>query len=186
MVLSAARYLDCQLSFKGRVAMSLLYRSVLDYMLTVKDFIEKLLYWWERRHDQDVLFLFFDDLKEDHIGCVRRIAKFIGVDCSEEVIGRVVHTTTHAEMARHHSKFDVSQIAKKFASLIGDDPPSEFVGRVRRKGGRSGDGEKVLPAEVKEEIERDWEQLVTTKLGFKDLREMRLAWQKECMNNSVI
>ena len=65
-----------------------------------------LLVWWEHRHDDDVLFLFFDDLKEDHAGCVRRIAKFTGIDCDEALLARVVHTTTHAEMVQHHSKFD--------------------------------------------------------------------------------
>ena len=54
-----------------------------------------LLVWWEHRNDDDVLFLFFDDLKEDHGGCVNCIAQFIGVDCDEALLTRVVHTTTH-------------------------------------------------------------------------------------------
>ena len=68
-----------------------------------------------------MLLLFYDDLKEDHIECVRRIAKFMGVDCDEETIARVVHTTTHAEMVKHHSKFDnqgqILMIAKMHMSL---------------------------------------------------------------------
>ena len=54
-----------------------------------------LLVWWEHRNDDDVLFLFFDDLKEDHDGCVNCIAQFIGVDCDEALLTHVVHTTTH-------------------------------------------------------------------------------------------
>ena len=30
---------------------------------------------------------------------------FIGVECTEEEMARVVHTTTHSEMFRHHDKF---------------------------------------------------------------------------------
>ena len=56
--------------------------------------LRDILVWWEHRHDKDVLLLFYDDLKEDHTGCVRRIAKFMGVDCDDETIARVVHTTT--------------------------------------------------------------------------------------------
>lgn len=36
---------------------------------------------------------------------VHQIAKFMRVDCSEEVLARVVHTTTHGEMAKQSSKF---------------------------------------------------------------------------------
>ena len=96
MVLSAYRFFKSMIVLKGRVAPNLIYTYLLEDMGLVKNrYAEKLLYCWEHRHDPDMLLLFFDDLKEDHIGCVRRIAKFIGIDCSEEVISRVVHTTTH-------------------------------------------------------------------------------------------
>ena len=54
---------------------------------------------------------------------MRRIAKFMGVDCSEEVIARVVHTTSHSEMSRHASKFELDdETNKKIYDKIGDDP----------------------------------------------------------------
>eukprot|EP00731_Ephydatia_muelleri_P016454 Em0009g878a len=87
---------------------------------------------------KDVLLLFYDDLKEAHTECVRRIAKFIGVYCDEETIARVVHTTTHAEMVKHESKFDFHNIIVALAKQLGDDPPFEVVGRVRKDGGQSG------------------------------------------------
>ncbi len=88
--------------------------------------------------------MFFDDLKEDHTGCVRHIAKFMGVDCDEEAIARVVHTTSHAEMARHSSKFDVSRETVKIAKMLGEDPPTEYYSKVCRDGGRSGDDKLFL------------------------------------------
>ena len=39
--------------------------------------LETLLVWWEHRHDDNVLFLFFDDLKEDQIA---------SIECSEEIL----------------------------------------------------------------------------------------------------
>ena len=145
----------------------------------VKDVLESIVYWWERRHDKDVLLLFFDDLKEDHIGCVRRIASFMAVDCSEEVIAKVVHTTTHTEMARHHSIFVSKVIPSQIATALGDIAPPKQSGRVRKDGGNSGEGERSLPGELKQQIEKEWKELVWAKLGFKDLNEMRLAWRKE-------
>ena len=138
-----------------------------------------MLVWWEHHHDKDVLLLFYDDLKDDHTGCVRRIAKFMGVDCDEETIARVVHTTTHAEMVKHHSKFDNHNFIGLHAMTYGDDLPSELTGRVRKDGGKSGDGQKLLPLEVQQSIDQEWHDIISTKLGFSDLKEMRAAWKKE-------
>ena len=143
--------------------------------------LKDLLVWWEHRHDSDSLLLFFDNLKEDHEGCVRRIAKFMGVKCDEDVIARVVHTTTHTEMARHHSKFGVHRFATAVAEKLGESPPpeGESVSRVCRDGGKSGEGKQKLPVEAQQQIDQMWQEIVTAKLGFKDLNEMREAWKKE-------
>ena len=59
----------------------------------VLDRVEQLLGWWKRRHQEDVLLMFYDNLKEDHAWCVRKIATFMGVNCTDEVIARVVKTS---------------------------------------------------------------------------------------------
>ena len=174
---SSYPFLDSILALKGRVSLSV-FSELLTNGHWTADNLRGLLGWWEHRHDEGVLFLFFDDLKEDHMRCVRRIAKFIGVDCDEETFARVVHTTTHAEMARHSSKFDLHNLVPFWAKMYGDDPPSEFIGRVRKDGGRSGGGQK-LPREVQERIDLEWYDIITAKLGFRDLKEMRATWKKE-------
>ena len=35
---------------------------------------EQLLGWWKGRHREDILLIFYDDLKEDHSQCVYRVA----------------------------------------------------------------------------------------------------------------
>ena len=52
-----------------------------------------------------MLLLFFNDLNEDHAGCVHRIVRFMSVALAmdEDTIARVVHTTTHAEMVLYHT-----------------------------------------------------------------------------------
>ncbi|KAL5506085.1 hypothetical protein EMCRGX_G007656 [Ephydatia muelleri] len=158
---SLLTYLDTLLLLKGRVS-------------TLKD----LLRWWEHRSDKDVLFVFFDDLKEDHALWVRRIAEFIGVSCNEQTLARVVWNTTHAEMAKHQSRFVDHSIIAECAKMFGDDPPSEPIGRVRKDGGKLGEGEK-LPIEMQELIDTAWHDIITTKLGFRDYKEMREAWMRE-------
>ena len=56
----------------------------------VELYLKDLLVWWDHRHDDNLLVLFFDDLKENHEGCVCRIAKFMGVKC-DDIIARVVY-----------------------------------------------------------------------------------------------
>ena len=50
--------------------------------------------------------------------------------------------------------------------------------RIRRDGGRSGDG-KALPQYVKDHYKQLWKEIITSELGFRDLSEMRDAWQRE-------
>ena len=170
---------DYMLALKGRVSLNVFAEFYTKIVQRTAQSMRDLLVWWEHRHDKDVLLLFYDDLKEAHTECVRRIAKFIGVYCDEETIARVVHTTTHTEMVRHQSKFDFHNIIVALAKQLGDDPPSEAVGRVRKDGGQSGNGQKLLPMEVQQGIDQEWHDIITTKLGFADIKEMRAAWNKE-------
>ena len=178
VVISAYHFTDSHFALKGRVALPLFAHAQPQQ---VEKTVNDLLIWWEHRNDKDLLLVFFDDLKEDHEGCVRRIAKHIGVECTEDEIARVVHTTTHAEMSRHASKFSESRkVASSCSKEFGEELVSEeeFVGRVRKDGGKSGEG-KRLPPEVQQRIDQMWQTIVTSKLGFQNLKEMRDAYKKE-------
>ena len=177
-VVSAYHFFDSSLSLKGRVALPIFART---YLQEVEKHMQDLVLWWEHRHDDNTLLLFYDDLKEDHAGSVRRIAKFVGVDLDEDAVACVVHTTSHAEMSRHSSKFDVRKYFLMVTEKIGEEPlpESECVGRVRKDGGKSGQGKEKLPVEVQQRIDQMWQEIVTSKLGFQDLKEMRDTWKKE-------
>ncbi len=174
--ISAYHFYDSLLSLKGRVSLPIFAKFWVEE--TLKYRLKDLLIWWEHRHDDDLLLLFFDDLKEDHEGCVRRIANFIGIDLDEDAITRVVHTTTHAEMVRHHSKFDSRRYATLIAKRIRETLTPAMSGRVRRGGGRSGEGQ-TLPSDIKQHVDQVWQEIVTSRLGFQDMNEMRLAWRQE-------
>ena len=175
-------FINTMAVLKNRVSLSVFADYFQRLQWTRKHF-EDLLVWWEHRNDSNVLFLFYDDLKENHVGCVRRIAKFMGSDCGEAVIASVVHATTHAEMVRHHSKFDMHSIVIANARALGDEPPSELCGGVRKDGGKSGDG-TMLPQEVQQSIVNEWREIVTSKLGFQSLASMREAWRIELLSSS--
>ena len=176
---SLYRMVDSDAALKGRVSLPIFSHATIKGGEIEKN-MKHLLKWWEHRNDADKIVLFYDDLKEDHAGSVRRIAKFMGVDCSEEVIARVVHTTSHSEMSQHASKFGTAPLPQNIIDKLGEAPVKDgtHVGRVRKDGGRSNDG-KVLPPDVQTHIEQAWKEIVTAKLGFNNLKEMRDAWRKE-------
>ena len=170
---SLYRMMDSLLLFKGRIPLVLFADTFVESGL-VRKRIEQLVGWWKRRHQENILLMFYDDLKEDHTGCVHRIAKFMGVNCTDEVIARVVKTTSHVEMSKHSSKFDARSFSLALARQIGEEPDfdaEDYVVRVRKDGGRSGDG-KFLPQRIQEYYNQQWKEIITAELGFNNLKEM--------------
>ena len=176
--LSLFLFLDSLLVLKGRVELSVFAKNK-GYLGILKRMLDSLVIWWEHRHDKGVLILFYEDLKEDHDASVRRIAQFMGAHLTDEEIGRVVHATTHAEMYRHREKFDLHEFTGKLLEMMEEVSSDELVGRVRKNGGKVGEGEKRLTEEVKQSIEKEWQETVTAKLGFRDFNELRQALKKE-------
>lgn len=67
------------------------YGDIVDYC---KD-------WWSMRDEEGVLMLQFEELKRDHEGCVRKIAKHVGKDLSDDIIKTIVHETTFDVMKKN-------------------------------------------------------------------------------------
>lgn len=99
----------------------------------------------------------------------------------EGTVAKVVETTTHTSMASadHHARFDDHRIARAFAEINGLAWPRELTGKVRKTGGKSGEGKAMLPRVHRDEFARAWSKVVSARLGFEDLRAMRAAWKKE-------
>lgn len=46
--------------------------------------------WWAHRNDPNILWLHYEDLKEDFPGCVLRIARFMDIDLSDDLMSQVM------------------------------------------------------------------------------------------------
>ena len=53
---------------------------------------------WKHRDAENILFLKYENLRKDHHGAVKKIAKFIGFNLKEEVIDTVVKKSTFQSM----------------------------------------------------------------------------------------
>jgi len=55
--------------------------------------------WWEQRRNPDVLWVFFEDLKEDLPGSIARVAEFLHVQASPALLDRAVALSSFDFMA---------------------------------------------------------------------------------------
>lgn len=98
--------------------------------------------WWPHRHDENVLFLTFEEAVRDLGETARRVAEFCGLDADAETIARVRERCSFESMSAHDEKFDPR--LRRFTAEAG-----AFIRR-----GRSGDGRARLGPESQAMLER--------------------------------
>ncbi|KAL8176883.1 UNVERIFIED_CONTAM: hypothetical protein K2H54_039766 [Gekko kuhli] len=54
--------------------------------------------WWEAKDQHPILYLFYEDMKEDPAREIRKVAQFLGVELSEAVLNQIVQHTAFENM----------------------------------------------------------------------------------------
>ncbi|KAM3917750.1 sulfotransferase 1C1-like [Leptodactylus fuscus] len=54
--------------------------------------------WWNARHKHDILYMFYEDMKEDPKREIRKVMKFLGKDLSEDVVEKIYRHTSFDTM----------------------------------------------------------------------------------------
>ena len=138
-----------------------------------------LLSWWERRNDSNVLFLFYEDMKDDLESAVRMVAAFIGIQ-DKMIIKKAVEMSSFEFMKKNEKKFKVVRVARyrnKACGLPVDAVPSRVVTGSATK------GRELMDDKTKKIIQAKWLEVVSDQLGFQDYNELRNAFNKEKMDN---
>lgn len=114
-----------------------------------RDWFEYMRGWMPHRHDANVLWVRYEDLRADLEGQVRRIAAFCGLPLEEERMGDILHKCGFEYMKQHDAKFD-------FRQVVYDAP--ERGGFIRRGGvGSERERQFIRPehsAALQEKVER--------------------------------
>ncbi|XP_069057741.1 sulfotransferase 1 family member D1-like [Pleurodeles waltl] len=55
--------------------------------------------WWEKRKDHRILYLFYEDMKEDPKREIQKVMQFMEMELGEEILERIVQHTTFKEMS---------------------------------------------------------------------------------------
>ncbi|MBI3249345.1 MAG: sulfotransferase domain-containing protein [Deltaproteobacteria bacterium] len=128
--------------------------------------------WWPHRHDPEVLFLCYEDMKQDLPGTVQRIAAFIGCALDDELFDLVVRQSSIEFMSAHKRQFDDHLIREARDTLCGL-PPGGDSSKVRT--GNVGDHTRELSAEIIAELDRIWREEIEVPLGFPSYAALRAA-----------
>jgi aryl sulfotransferase len=66
--------------------------------------------FWAARHEPNVLFLTYEEMRKDHAGTVRRIAQFMGVELTPAEHASVVEQSSFAAMKAAGGKFEPGRV----------------------------------------------------------------------------
>ncbi|XP_028406625.1 amine sulfotransferase-like isoform X6 [Dendronephthya gigantea] len=137
-----------------------------------------LMSWWEHRNDPNVLFFFYEDMKDDLESAVRKVASFIGIE-DEEKIKKAVERSSFEFMKSNGEKFTPVRVAKYRNKICGF--PEGAVGRIVATGSAT-KGREMMDEKTKEMIQAKWNDVVWKQTGFQDYQELRNAFKKENEN----
>lgn len=101
---------------------------------------------WQNRRCDNVLFLTFEEMKQDLAGVVTRMADFMGVELTPAAQVRVVQQTSYAHMKTIAHKFDVPGGGAPWASGPG--------AMIRR--GQAGTSHELISADDQHRIDEYW------------------------------
>ncbi|XP_068797247.1 sulfotransferase 1 family member D1 isoform X2 [Struthio camelus] len=57
--------------------------------------------WWEKRKEKRVLYLFYEDMKQDPRRELQKIIQFLGKEVAESTVAKIIHHTSFQEMRKN-------------------------------------------------------------------------------------
>lgn len=66
--------------------------------------------WWPLREEDNVLFMHFSDMKRDHEGSIRKIAKFLEIEPTADQWPKILEYTSFPWMKEHEEKFEAHTV----------------------------------------------------------------------------
>ncbi|XP_008067699.1 sulfotransferase 1 family member D1 [Carlito syrichta] len=104
--------------------------------------------WWEKKKDYPILYLFYEDMKENPKGGIQKLLKFLEKDIPEEIVDKILY----------HSSFDVmKQNTSANYTTLSKEEMDHSVSPFMRKG-ISGDWKNHFTVAQYEKFEEDYKE----------------------------
>ena len=134
-----------------------------------------LISWWSHRNDPNVLFLFYEDMKEDIDSVIRAVASFMGIH-DETRVKKARELSTFDFMKANSEKYKDLRVARYRNGACGlplDHAPDRVATGTTTK------ALEVMSNDLKSAIQKKWEETVGEETGYKDYQELRRSFRKQ-------
>jgi hypothetical protein len=125
---------------------------------------------WNRRNDQDVLPLCYENMKQDLPTAVERVAEFMEIELDAELKDLIVTQSDFKFMNEHNHKFD-DHIVRETRNAICGIPMDGMTSKVKK--GNVGESKDGVPDDVKAEFDKIWNEEITSKIGLRSYEDLR-------------
>lgn len=130
--------------------------------------------WWPRRDAPQTLLLCYEDMVAAPHAVPPLVADFLGLSIDARKMDRVVDACSREHMARNVRQFD-DHVLREARDPIWGLPAGGDSAKVRASdAGDRGRG-AGLPEAVRADLDRVWQGVVTSVLGFRSYAELRAA-----------
>eukprot|EP00050_Salpingoeca_kvevrii_P022321 m.124568 g.124568 ORF g.124568 m.124568 type:complete len:318 (+) comp9674_c2_seq2:4556-5509(+) len=137
-------------------------------------YFEHFVSWWPHRNEENVLLVFFEDMKADLRATVRRVAEFMGLAADDErLIDLVVERSSFKYMSENEHLFD-EKLTKRARNGPCGLPADAGSKGSKIRDGSAGRGKLALSDDLRAEIDAKW-QRVKDVTGYGSYEELRKA-----------
>jgi hypothetical protein len=135
-----------------------------------RDIWRHILSFWDRRKDDDILPLCYENMKTDPPRTIETVANFIGIPLDDELRQIVLRQSDIRFMQEHKEQFE-DHIFRKARSAAMRLPPGGQLNKVRN--GRVGESKNRVSDEIKKELDKVWLEEITAKIGLNSYEDLR-------------
>jgi hypothetical protein len=135
-----------------------------------RDIWRHVLSFWDRRKDDDILPLCYENMKTDLPRTIETVANFVGIPLDDELRQIVLRQSDIRFMQEHKEQFE-DHIIRKARSAAMRLPPDGQLNKVRN--GQVGESKNRVSDEIKKELDEVWLEEVTAKIGLNSYEDLR-------------
>lgn len=131
------------------------------------DYFTHLLSWYARRNEPNTLLVTYRWAAKNKQAMIRRVARFIGIDPTDDEVAMVEAHTTREFMHAHKDRFDDAMMCAIMEERLGIPADSDST-KVQAEGS---DAKQVPPA-IAAQIDAMWAERVAPVTGHKDFASL--------------
>ncbi|XP_046855396.1 amine sulfotransferase-like [Xenia sp. Carnegie-2017] len=142
----------------------------------VHNYFEHFMTWWMHRNDENVLFLFYEEMKENLEKTVRAVAKFMGTN-DEKKIKTAVKLSTFEFMKENSTKFN-ENIARYHRNLSACTFLDGLKTSDKVVTGSTTKALRILPSQLQDDICKKWKETVGNISGYDNYNDLRIDFRR--------